>query len=332
MSTIDFQIVEHDTTWTATAHIAELHTEVSATTPQRAAVGAVSALISKTHQAHQKRDRNATITGVLPAVVTVPDMVGHLDDMNDPATARNVQRIATAGIIWHVGRTGTAPRHDTNIAETVSVPPEPSLQDVRTIPWAVLDIEKASNGPDTKIVEIAIRRYLNGELVDTFHTFINPQRPLTGNDLIGHNVREQHVADAPTFEQVADIIDAALNGCVIVGHALTNDIKVLHDEFNRIGQRFAHRTTFDTHQLWKQIRWCPKGSLQAVAEHFGIVPKGRSHFAAVDAETAAEVAFACVNNPATPASSLQVGNTSGPFNTTLPAGIVRLTHGTQPAV
>jgi len=110
------------------------------------------------------------------------------------------------------------------------------------IPVAVVDLETTGLYPGgDRIVEIAVVRVgPNEEPKLLFDTLVNPRRRMSATEI--HGITDADVADAPTFEEVAGNLLAALSGSVFASYNVYFDSKFVQAEFAQVGMiaRFPH--------------------------------------------------------------------------------------------
>ncbi len=150
--------------------------------------------------------------------------------------------------------------------------------------FAVLDLEATGLSDSDQILEIALVRFTaDGTAFDDWSTLVNPAR-----DLGSREARSTHrlqrfatVAHAPRFEQIAGDICMRLQGCVLVAHNLTYDLRMLRAEFERVGVELPELATLCTMRLGAGLG-VPDRRLVDACARFGIVPAA-SHTALDDA-------------------------------------------------
>jgi DNA polymerase-3 subunit epsilon len=122
-----------------------------------------------------------------------------------------------------------AGRRDTGGVAEVSTGIPPSTR------FAVIDVETTGLRPEeSNVVEVAIIELdASGAACSEWSTLINPpgSGPLGATQI--HGITRAMVADAPTFETIADQILERLTERVIVGHVIEFDISHLTREFER---------------------------------------------------------------------------------------------------
>jgi DNA polymerase-3 subunit epsilon len=165
--------------------------------------------------------------------------------------------------------------------------PDPDLADV---PFVALDLETTGARAGTgKITEIGAVRIEGFQVVGTFHSLVNPQRPIP--PMITHITGITHamVADAPRIEQlVPDLLDF-LEGAVIVAHNAAFDVGFLNYELQRLKGRRLGEGAIDTLPLARLLApGLPNYRLGTVADALG-APIAACHRALADAQAAGHV-------------------------------------------
>jgi DNA polymerase III subunit epsilon len=108
-------------------------------------------------------------------------------------------------------------------------------------PLAVFDIESTGlNKKLDRIIDLGIVR-IEPDGTRKEQTFrINPGCPIPPDSSAVHGIKDEDVADAPLFADVAPEIAAFLEGCDLAGFNLNRfDVPMLVEEFNRVGQPFS---------------------------------------------------------------------------------------------
>ncbi|MBN2646959.1 MAG: exonuclease [Thiotrichales bacterium] len=93
-----------------------------------------------------------------------------------------------------------------------------------------------------RISEIALLVVDQGRLLKRWHTLINPQTPIPPwiQKLTG--IRNEMVQNAPTFAEIAPILQAVCEDRVLVAHNARFDYGFIKNEFKRLGQSFQAKT------------------------------------------------------------------------------------------
>ena len=110
-----------------------------------------------------------------------------------------------------------------------------------TRPLAFLDLETTGIDPQRdKIVEIAFVRVDPDGATDSKARRINPERPIPPDATAVHGIRDEDVADAPTFRQVARGILDFLGDADLAGFNVRRfDVPLLEREFRDCGLDLA---------------------------------------------------------------------------------------------
>ncbi len=106
-------------------------------------------------------------------------------------------------------------------------------------PLVCVDIETdGMNYQRGHILEIAVIRIEQGEIVDEFTTLLNPgiQVPYFITNLTG--IRTTDLQGAPTFDDIAERLLAIMEGAIFVAHNVRFDYSFIKQEFYRVGIDF----------------------------------------------------------------------------------------------
>ncbi len=118
--------------------------------------------------------------------------------------------------------------------------------------YAIVDIETTGGGASSKITEIAIFRYDGTQVVDTFHSLVNPQIfiPPFITNLTG--IDNEMVKDAPTFYDIQDAVRDLTKDAWFVAHNVKFDYGFIKREFEAFEEHY-HRDVLCTVQLSRKI-------------------------------------------------------------------------------
>ena len=149
-----------------------------------------------------------------------------------------------------------------------------------------LNTSPASGNMD-KIIEIGAFKVQNGEIKQSFTTFINPERRLSDEIVSLTGITEEMIVGAPTYEQVMPDFYKFCNGCILVGHNVAGfDFKFVDHYCSRLGYTLE-RKIIDTIPLSQELLRLSNYKLNTVADHFNI--KFNHHRAIDDALTTAKI-------------------------------------------
>ena len=161
-------------------------------------------------------------------------------------------------------------------------------QDLDTT-YCVLDLETTGFSAKTeKITEVGIMKLKNGEVIDEFSTFVNPEKHIPARVTEVTNITDDMVKDADTIEKVFPKILEFIEGSVLVAHNAGFDIGFLKQNAKRLGYEFDY-TYLDTLSLAKDLfPDYKKYKLGKIAENLGIKVEV-AHRALDDVDTTVKV-------------------------------------------
>lgn len=92
----------------------------------------------------------------------------------------------------------------------------------------VFDTETTGLAPShDRIVEIAAIKYVNGEAVQKFHSYINPGIPIPERTIDIHGITDDMVKDSPDIGQVLPAFDSFIGDSILAAHNLEFDLKFI---------------------------------------------------------------------------------------------------------
>ena len=146
----------------------------------------------------------------------------------------------------------------------------PKNQDIDTV-YCVLDLETTGLSFRTeKITEVGIMKIKNGKVIDSFSTFVNPEKPIPYKVVEVTKITDDMVKDAPTIKEVFPNILEFIEGSVLVAHNADFDIGFLKYNAAELGYKFDY-TYIDTLRLAKDLfPNYKKYKLGIIAENLGI--------------------------------------------------------------
>ena len=157
--------------------------------------------------------------------------------------------------------------------------------------FVVFDIETTGpKMPPSRVMEIGAARVRAGRIVAEFQTLVNPLMPIPPFIAGLTGIRDEMVAGAPTFDEVAGRWLDFAGSSVLVAHNAVFDVRFINHEVSNVfpGRRMmnAHICTVSlARQLLPELR---SFRLAALAEHFS-VPHRTRHRAGDDARATARV-------------------------------------------
>lgn len=108
--------------------------------------------------------------------------------------------------------------------------------------YAIIDIETTGTDPRRDgITEIAILLYDGKELVDSYTTLINPERPIPWEITRLTGIDNDMVKDAPKFYEIAKKIVEMTEGSIFVAHNVRFDYGFIQHAFRRLGYTYSRK-------------------------------------------------------------------------------------------
>ena len=142
--------------------------------------------------------------------------------------------------------------------------------------FVVFDLETTglnsspAGGVMDRIIEIGAYKVIDGEIKESFTTFVNPQRKLSAEIINLTGIDQKTVDGAPTYEKVMPDFFKFINGCYLVGHNAANfDYKFIDYYCSQCGY-VPERKLFDTIPLAQGLLRLSNYKLNTVADYFGI--------------------------------------------------------------
>lgn len=158
-----------------------------------------------------------------------------------------------------------------------------------TCPYVVVDVETTGGRPpEHRITELAAVKIFNGEIVDEFHTLLQPDRavPRFITQLTG--ISDDMLKDAPRFSEIEEKFSAFCQGAVFVAHNVAFDYAFIRAEYERLGQKWKMPRYCTCQGMRKTFPGLSKYGLKHLAETFDI-ELVEHHRATADARAAAQL-------------------------------------------
>ena len=167
-------------------------------------------------------------------------------------------------------------------------------QDIGT-EYCVLDLETTGISFRTeKITEVGIMKVKNGEIIDKFECFVNPEKPIPPQVVEVTHITDDMVKDADTIDKVFPKILEFIGDSVLVAHNADFDIGFLKYNAKQLGYTLEN-TYLDTLKLAKELfPDYKKYKLGIIAENLGIKVEV-AHRALDDVDTTVKVFNIMIN-------------------------------------
>jgi DNA polymerase-3 subunit epsilon len=109
----------------------------------------------------------------------------------------------------------------------------------------VVDCETTGVYNSDRIVEIAVVTMdLDGALVETWESLVQPGRDVGASHI--HGLTAASLRDAPSFADVAGDVAVRLHGACLAAHNLPFDLRMIGNEFSRLGAELVALSGIDT--------------------------------------------------------------------------------------
>lgn len=121
--------------------------------------------------------------------------------------------------------------------------------DVNRIDWiidpdqiyVVVDVETTGGRPGLhRLTEIGAVKMQGGEIIDTWQSLLNPQRPIPGNITRLTGITNEMVAGAPLFHEIADSFTTFMGAAIFAAHNVNFDYGFISAEYEMIDRKFSH--------------------------------------------------------------------------------------------
>jgi polyribonucleotide nucleotidyltransferase len=151
----------------------------------------------------------------------------------------------------------------------------------------VVDVETTGTDPKmSDLLEVAAVKIKGTKVVDRWSTFVNPARPIIGNQM--HGITDKDVKGAPSPKEAVDKLLAFVGDAPIVGHNVGFDLGFI-EEAKGDGFRFEPGSYLDTLVIARDgYPGAESYKLPDLARFFGI-DLSQSHRALPDAEATASL-------------------------------------------
>ena len=165
----------------------------------------------------------------------------------------------------------------------------PKGQNIDDATYCVLDLETTGISITVeKITEIGIMKVKNGEVIDEFECFVNPEKPIPQRVVEVTNITDEMVKDAETIDKVFPKVLEFLGDSIIVAHNANFDVGFLKHTAKQLGYEFNY-TYIDTLPLAKDLfPDLKKYKLGKIADSLGI-EVDVAHRALADVDTTVKV-------------------------------------------
>lgn len=155
--------------------------------------------------------------------------------------------------------------------------------------YCVFDLETTGFNPDLDgITEVAVCKVRNGEIIDEFTTFVNPEKPIPFKVQELTHITDDMVADAPKMEKMIPEFLEFVKGSVLVAHNAHFDISFIANKAQKLGLEFKPYV-IDTYEMSLELyNGVENHKLGTLVEYLGIELEG-AHRAINDTRATAKM-------------------------------------------
>ena len=155
--------------------------------------------------------------------------------------------------------------------------------------YVVIDIESTGGAiRDEAIIEIALFKLEKGEVTDQLISLIHTQKPIQPFVQNMTGITPSMLRSAPRFHELAKRIVQMTEGCVMIGHGVAFDYRILKLEFERLGYEYERSTIDTVNWSRKLLPGMESYKLSSLCEALGIwLP--RKHRAGDDARATVDL-------------------------------------------
>lgn len=155
---------------------------------------------------------------------------------------------------------------------------------------AVLDTETSRHPsqPNNRLIEVAVVLWdaESDALVTEIETLVNPNSIIEEGSTKKHKLTASDLEAAPSFSEVSNWLPHFLDERIVCGFSVNFDLRILNDEFMRVGSNFSISQSFCARDQIPGNR--QRGELTNVCEELGVEIKN-AHTALGDARATLEV-------------------------------------------
>ena len=159
---------------------------------------------------------------------------------------------------------------------------------LKDTPLCAIDFETTGLDKDNsdRAIEIALVRQEPDGSIHAWSSLLKTPKAISPKSQKIHNITEEMIKSAPTFEEVYPQIDHFIQGSILVAHHSPFDMNFLQKEC-LLAQKSVpdHIGVIDTLKMARNILSLPRNSLSALCNRIGIIPH-HAHRAIYDAQNA----------------------------------------------
>lgn len=143
-----------------------------------------------------------------------------------------------------------------------------------------------------RVVEVGLVEYIDRKPTGrTFHRYLNPDRPVDVEARRVHGLTDEFLRSQPRFAEIADDLQAFVDGAELVIHNAEFDLTFLNGELARCGRPpLTCSGVIDSLEYVRLLEPGKRASLDAMADRYGVDRTRRTlHGALLDAQLLCEI-------------------------------------------
>ena len=167
--------------------------------------------------------------------------------------------------------------------------------DAKTDEFVVVDVETTGLSPmHDELIEIGAVRVQNGEITDSFETFVKPKHPIPSEIVKLTGIDATMVRDAPLAEDALRALNEFIGKAPICAHNARFDISFLRNNGHKYGLEFENGVLDSLTLSRMLLPQISRHNLAALAKHFDVSLQ-KHHRAYEDAQATAHIVLALLN-------------------------------------
>ncbi|MCI0710811.1 MAG: 3'-5' exonuclease, partial [Chloroflexi bacterium] len=136
-----------------------------------------------------------------------------------------------------------------------------------------------------EIIQIGIVRFREGEILETYNTFVDPGIPIPSNVTTLTGITIDDVDGAPMIDDLLDEVVGFIGDAPVVGHRINFDLGFMHRY-----QVIMDNPAIDTYEMASVLLpKAPRYNLSALTQQLGLQVLDNAHDALADAVAAANL-------------------------------------------
>lgn len=143
--------------------------------------------------------------------------------------------------------------------------------------FVCFDCETTGLEPNNdRVIEVAVSKFTFSEVIETFETLIDPERPIPQSTIEIHHISDEMVKGKPKAAEIMPKVLKLIGNHIIIGHGIQLDVNFIAEECKRssIPCNLTKNRYLDTLRMARLYGETPVNSLQKLRQHFNIAEEG----------------------------------------------------------